>query len=493
MTVWTIALTWVLTTFVIIGVIPVVAGLYQFLLVPFHAIRNHYGEAAPYFPRVAVVVPAWNEGAVVGASIDRLVRLEYPPDRLRVYVVDDASTDDTPDVVLGRATRYPGRVFHLRRETGGEGKAHTLNHGLAILLAGTWVEAVLIMDADVIYQPDSLRKMTRHLSDPQVGAVTAFIREGGVDPRFLTRFIGYEYVAAQAGARRAQNVLGVLACLAGGAQLHSRENLEAIGGRIDTTTLAEDTVSTILTQLNGRRVVFEPYAVVLAEEPESIGALWKQRLRWGRGNVQVTRRFSGLWFRPWKHRRLGGFSFGMIWFSVFLLPVAMVLSSTGLIGLYFLDSDLATTLFGELWFLALGTYLFITAMTVQLDPATGRRSWREAVAFPGIISLLVMVAAAAPDLLTRTVPGLFGLEMTATGKAALTLSLYAWLSLCMPAAWLAKGVERTRLGAVLSPALLYLVGYGPLLCAITFDAYIKEFQGAAQVWDKTEKVGKVMA
>jgi cellulose synthase/poly-beta-1,6-N-acetylglucosamine synthase-like glycosyltransferase len=493
MTVWTDVLIWVLVTCVAIGVVPVAAGLYQFLLIPFHAARNHYPKAAPYFPRVAVVVPAWNEGAVVGASIDRLVRLEYPPDRLRIYVVDDASTDDTPEVVLGRATRYPGRVFHLRRETGGQGKAHTLNHGLSILLAETWAEAVLIMDADVIYQPDSLRKMTRHLSDPQVGAVTAFIREGGVHPAYLTRFIGYEYVAAQAGARRAQNVLGVLACLAGGAQLHSRENLEAIGGRIDTTTLAEDTVSTILTQLNGRRVVFEPYAVVLAEEPEGIGALWKQRLRWGRGNVQVTRRFSGLWFRRSKHPGLGGFSFGVIWFSVFLLPVAMVLSSAGLMGLYFLDSELATSIFGRLWFLALCTYLFITAMTVQLDPATGRRSWREAIAFPGIISLLVMLAASAPDLFTRAVPGLFGVEMTATGEGVLTVFLYGWLSLCMPAAWLAKWVERTPLGKVLAPALIYLVGYGPLLCAITVDSYIKEFQGAAQVWDKTEKVGRAMA
>jgi cellulose synthase/poly-beta-1,6-N-acetylglucosamine synthase-like glycosyltransferase len=100
-------------------------------------------------------------------------------------------------------------------------------------------------------------------------------------------------------------------------------------------------VSTILTQLDGRTVIFEPYAVVLAEEPEGIGALWKQRLRWGRGNIQVTKRFSHLWFRPWNHRRLGSFSFGIIWFSVLLLPVTMVLSSIGLIGLYFLGSDLA--------------------------------------------------------------------------------------------------------------------------------------------------------
>ncbi len=380
--------TWVCVAFVVIGAIPVAAGLYQYLLVPFHAWRNHYRDAAPYLPNVAVVVPAWNEGAVVGTSIDRLVRLEYPPERLRIYVVDDASTDNTPDVVLDRASRYPGRVFHLRREKGGQGKAHTLNHGISILLSEDWAQAVLIMDADVIYRPDSLRKMTRHLADPNVGAVTAFICEGSADPKYMTRFIGYEYVAAQAAARRAQNVLGVLACLAGGAQLHSRENLEAIGGRIDTTTLAEDTVSTILTQLGGRRVIFEPYAVVLAEEPEGIGALWKQRLRWGRGNIQVTKRFSHLWFRPWNHRGLGSFSFGLIWFSVLLLPVTMLLSSIGLIGLYLLGSDLAGAVFRATWFLAGCTYLFITVMTVQIEPSTGRRSWREAIAFPGIISLL---------------------------------------------------------------------------------------------------------
>ena len=96
-------------------------------------------------------------------------------------------------------------------------------------------------------------------------------------------------MTAQAAARRAQNVMGAMACLAGGAQLHSRENLEAVGGQVDTSTLAEDTYTTFLTQLGGRRVVFEPAAVVLAEEPDTVTALWKQRVRWARGNVQITR------------------------------------------------------------------------------------------------------------------------------------------------------------------------------------------------------------
>ena len=115
------------------------------------------------------------------------------------------------------------------------------------------MQALLIMDADVIYEPDSLRMMTRHLADSRVGAVTAYIKEGSRPGNYLTRFIGFEYITAQAAARRAQNVLGAVACLAGGAQLHSRANLEAIGGRIDTTSLAEDTFTTFKTQMAGHR------------------------------------------------------------------------------------------------------------------------------------------------------------------------------------------------------------------------------------------------
>ncbi len=106
-------------------------------------------------------MPAWNEAAVLEASIDRLVGLDYPPERPRVYVVA------TPDVVRAKARQYPGQVVHLRRATGGEGKAPTLNHGLRVILDDDWMQALLVMDADVIYEPDSLRKMTRHLADPR--------------------------------------------------------------------------------------------------------------------------------------------------------------------------------------------------------------------------------------------------------------------------------------------------------------------------------------
>jgi cellulose synthase/poly-beta-1,6-N-acetylglucosamine synthase-like glycosyltransferase len=482
---------WILILLVIAGALPEVAASWQFLLIAGHFRRHHYQACEPVFPRTAILIPAWNEAAVIGASIDRLMALQYPPASLRVYLVDDASTDETPAVAAGKAAQYPGRVFHLRREVGGQGKAHTLNHGLAVILEDDWMEALLITDADVIFIPDSLRKMTRHLADPQVGAVTAYIKEGSRPGNYMTRFIGYEYATAQAAARRAQNVLGAMACLAGGAQLHTRENLIALGGRIDTSSLAEDTISTFETQLRGRRVVFEPHAVVWAEEPGSIVALWKQRLRWARGNVQVTRRYRRVWFRPrgFRHprvHRLGSASFGLFWFCLFLQPVFLITSSAALITLYYAHFPRAWLAFHVLWIINAATYVFITCFTLMIDPQTARHSWRQGVMFPGAVNLVFIVYSCFPRLFRDAAHA----EHIHLGWGIVIA--YAWLSLSMVAAYLAKVLEPGRLGRILSPLLVYLVGYGSLLCACTFASYLKELQRAEMTWDKTEKTGKVV-
>ncbi len=431
---------------------------------------------------------------MLGASIDRLMGLEYPRDRLRVFVIDDASTDQTPQVVAAKAAEYPGSVVHLRREVGGQGKAHTLNHGLAQILADDWMQAVLIMDSDVIYEPPSLRLMTRHLADPEVGSVTGYIKEGSRPGNYLTRFIGYEYITAQAAARRSQNVLGAIACLAGGAQLHSRANLEAIGGRIDTGTLAEDTITTIKTQLRGARVVFEPHAVVWAEEPGTIGGLWKQRLRWARGNVQVSLRFWRVWFHPQSRAPAGQHQLR----AVLVLPAAPAdLHDPGL--------GLADHAVLHRQVAGLGRVprpvdhqpaglRFITSFALLIDPPTGRRVWREALLFPGAISVLIMLAAIAPvPLRFIAYHGLSHVGAYGAGGLAggVELFTYVWLGGSMLVAYLAKLAEGRFAGRFTSPLLIYLAGYGSLLCAVTFAAFIKQLRGADTTWDKTEKTGKV--
>ena len=484
---------WTLVALVMLGAVPQLAACWQFLLVAVHFRRNHYAECEPYFPRTAILIPAWNEAAVIGNSIERLMTLDYPKEALRIFVVDDASTDATAEVVLAKAAKYPGRVIHLLRASGGQGKAHTLNHGLSIILGDDWMQALLIMDADVVYEPDSLRKMTRHLADRNVGAVTAYIREGSRPGNYLSRFIGYEYITAQAAARRSQDVLGAIACLAGGAQLHSRANIVMLGGRIDTSSLAEDTFTTFNTQIAGQLVVFEPHATVWAEEPATIGGLWQQRLRWARGNFQVTLQFRRLWFRRSRGRSLGGVTFGVLWFCIFLLPILMVTVSASLVTLYFSSFALAWWAFHVLWIINAVTYIFITTFSLLIDPATGRRVWREGIMYPGIVNLAIIVYTCFPRLCRWTTHELFWRLHVAPTPAyvhPVMLFVYVWLAASMAVAYLAKVAEPHRFGKIISPLLVYVAGYGTLLCACSFAAYLKELRKAELVWDKTEKTGK---
>jgi cellulose synthase/poly-beta-1,6-N-acetylglucosamine synthase-like glycosyltransferase len=472
-----------LVAVVLLGAIAPVVGSLQVALAGLHGLRNHLRWSGACLPRTVVVVPAWNEAAVIGASVDRLLAMDYPTDRLRVLVVDDCSTDGTPDAVLERAARHPGRVIHHRTSEGGRGKAHALNEGLAKALADDWAEALLIIDADVQFEDGTLRRMTRHLADPRVGAVTAYIKEGSHDPGFLNRFIAWEYLDAQAAARRTQDVLGGLACLAGGAQLHSRDNLEALGGRIDTTTLAEDTVTTFETQLRGRRAVFEPAAVVWAEEPPDLQALWKQRIRWGRGNVQVTRRYLSTWFRPWTGRGLSGVLFGLAWFTVLLQPLFMIASAAALLVLLAIRDDMAWAVFRALWLTHGVCYLFLVLSAFVIDRQVATRCWREGVLFPGLVSVIIMGYAAV-----QAVTGAWGVS----GAHPVAWLLAGWLASCMGVAWLAMRLEGARGGHWWSRGLLYLAGYGSFLCLVTLAAYLRELRRSDDRWEKTEKRGRAL-
>jgi cellulose synthase/poly-beta-1,6-N-acetylglucosamine synthase-like glycosyltransferase len=472
---------------VLLGMVPTLASLAQFLIVGLHGVWNHYPKCRDYTPRVAFLLPAWNEADVLGASIDSLMSIDYPAGAWRIYVVDDASTDHTPQVMREKMAQYPGSVFHLRRGKGGQGKAHTLNHGIKLILEEGWAEAVMIMDADVLFEPLTLRRMARHLVDPAIGGVTAYVKEGSFPGSLLSRFIAFEYITAQAAARRTQNVMGGLACMAGGAQLHTRANLIDIGGAIDTTTLAEDTFTTFRTQLRGRQALMDANAIVWAEEPDSVAALWKQRLRWGRGNLQIALAFRPIWFRPEKSRLMGNVAFGILWFSVALMPVFAILGSIGLIGIYDLWPPLAMPAFSLLFGVTFVGYLFQTLFSFVIDPAEARRSWFEGLAFPGLLSLGVMAFAVVRPI---TGWGDWAESLASPWNSIVTHVVLGWTAISMALAWAVYRIDKAGAPKRLRNVLLLLVGYGPLLCAIALASIVAELRKTDLKWDKTIKSGK---
>ncbi len=127
-----------------------------------------------YYPRLSVLIAAYNEQADIQHKIEETLALEYPPDRMEILVLSDASTDQTDSIV--KSFTDP-RVRLLRME-GRRGKTHAQNEGVK---ASTG-EIVVFSDATTVYYPLALRFLACNYRDPSVGAVSGhyqyFDREG---------------------------------------------------------------------------------------------------------------------------------------------------------------------------------------------------------------------------------------------------------------------------------------------------------------------------
>jgi cellulose synthase/poly-beta-1,6-N-acetylglucosamine synthase-like glycosyltransferase len=119
-------------------------------------------------PRVAVVVPVYNEQTVIRQKIENLLGLDYPPEKLMIWVGSDCSSDATNEIVQGMNNP---RVRLWVAETRG-GKTEVINK-LAPTIS---TDVLLFTDANTMHRPDSLRKMTLHYADGTVGGVAGAIQ-----------------------------------------------------------------------------------------------------------------------------------------------------------------------------------------------------------------------------------------------------------------------------------------------------------------------------
>jgi glycosyltransferase involved in cell wall biosynthesis len=124
--------------------------------------RVRKGDATP---TVTVIVPAYNEEAVIARRLDNLLELDYPAEQLAVVVTSDGSSDRTDEIVQEYAAR-DSRV-RLRRFPR-SGKLPMLNQTVAELET----DVVAFTDANTVWAPDALRKLMRNFADGDVAYVT---------------------------------------------------------------------------------------------------------------------------------------------------------------------------------------------------------------------------------------------------------------------------------------------------------------------------------
>jgi cellulose synthase/poly-beta-1,6-N-acetylglucosamine synthase-like glycosyltransferase len=280
--------------------------------------------------RLSVIVPCFNEEAVLARTIDAIFDAERV-ELTRVICVDDGSTDHTLAVMEEARRRYGDQVVVLTQRN--EGKAAALNRGLREVDTELFVS----IDADTQVLPDALWRLAEHFDDGRVAAVSGQMLVGNrhsADPAvYAAQVREYEY--ANNIDRRAFSRANLITVVPGAIGAFRTAAVRAIGG-YPRGTLSEDAYLTFLLLIRGYRTVHEPRATVVTEAPDELPGLLKQRTRWATGKIQVVLRTTAEALRARRAIRLlwvhEAFSQGIASLAGLALAVAMpVLLVTSLV------------------------------------------------------------------------------------------------------------------------------------------------------------------
>jgi len=273
------------------------------------------------YPFVTLIVPCHNEGKQVRETIAYLHAQRYP--HFEVIAVNDGSTDDTGEQLDALQAEMPRlRVIHLASN---QGKAM----GLRMAAMAARGEFLVCVDGDALLDEYATHWLTSHmLQSARVGAVTG-------NPRIRNRstLLGKLQVGefssiiglikrAQRSYGRVFTVSGVIACFRKSA-LHDV-------GYWNTDMVTEDIDISWQLQMRAWDVRYEPNALCWILMPETLGGLWKQRLRWAQGGVEVILRYAKQ-LLSWRRRHMWTIALeyvlSLVWAYVMLTTVVLWLLS----------------------------------------------------------------------------------------------------------------------------------------------------------------------
>jgi cellulose synthase/poly-beta-1,6-N-acetylglucosamine synthase-like glycosyltransferase len=281
------------------------------LLALIDRLRKRKVPVIPGFePRVAVLVPAYNEETVIVRTIRSVLNSDYA--NLHLIVIDDGSKDRTAEVAAEAYAREisEGKLQILRKPNAG--KAEALNYAVTRLSEEFYVG----IDADTVIASDAVSKLICHFTDPRVGAVAGNARVGN-KVNLWTRWQALEYITSQNFERRALDLFNVVTVVPGAIGAW-RTDAVRHGGGYPINTVAEDADLTMNLLEQGYKVIYEDQSLAFTEAPINASGLMRQRFRWSFGTLQAIFKHRGAFTR---NPAMGYFALPNILIFQILLPL----------------------------------------------------------------------------------------------------------------------------------------------------------------------------
>lgn len=274
-------------------------------------------------PLVAVIVPCWNEATTIAATCESLLALDYPKDKLEIILVDDGSTDATPEAMAAFMGHPQIRI--IRKENGGK---HT---ALNIGIETTRAEFIGCLDADSFVETDALREIIPCFEQTDVAAVTAAMSIH--HPKTIIQHMQNAEYTFGITLRHSLASINGLYVTPGPFSFYRRNIIKELGGfRHGHQT--EDMEMALRLQHAGYKIENAPRARVYTKSPDTALRLIKQRTRWTSGFLRnVLGEYRSL---------IGNNKHGVL--GMLILPIAVVAIGSSILIFSFTLFNLASSI-----------------------------------------------------------------------------------------------------------------------------------------------------
>ena len=258
-------------------------------------------------PTVSVLIPAYNEEESVAPTLDSILAVDYPKDKLEIIFIDDGSKDGTLRVAQ-RYIKKGIKVFHKENDPTGK-KGSAMNFALKKAKG----EIVVSMDADTFVDPKSLKQMVRFFKNPEVMCVSPGITIH--NPRNLLQRIQYMEYLMGLFLRKAFASVNAIHITPGAFSAYRKSFFDKYGG-YEEGNLTEDLEVALRIQANHYIIENSPDSPVYTIAPNKFKDLLIQRRRWYVGLMRNTWNYRKIFFNK-EYGDLGMFVFPIAWISIF--------------------------------------------------------------------------------------------------------------------------------------------------------------------------------
>jgi len=331
---------------------------------------NHSLKQVKEWPFVTILIPAHNEEVVIKKTLDCILLLDYPREKIKIVPINDNSGDKTGDILDHYAEHHRSiKPLHIPKGEGGIGKSHTLNEGLKEVEG----DFVCVFDADNNPEPNTLKYLVAELlTNPKLGVACGKVRTQNRNHNLLTHFVNLEFISHQWIIQGGRWYLHKFAMIPGTNFVIRKKILDELGGW-DEQALTEDSELTFQIRDLGYLISFNPFAITWEQEPETWQVWFGQRLRWIQGNRYIVQKYLNPKRAKFKQLRSLAYMIAVYQLLLISLILSDIIFVVGLLGW------VQVSVSGPLlltWLMAF--ILFITSISVTLSfEETAENTWKN--------------------------------------------------------------------------------------------------------------------